>query len=313
MDFRNNLLGESTVKKSVNLLTFADEVKVSNESNWIYLGLVSLRKEHLQQAYAGLIADRRTAGYDNEIGWSDIRKSSKEKANLARLWIERLVSDHTIWNFSVIGIDGSKLALDAFGSGKGNQLSTSYRRFYRTNLYTHLLRAYGDADEINVEATFHDREGRLEADEWFSWHPQHIVSLDSRISFTQPGCYFVDSCHVKEPEVRFKPISHFIQLADIVAGVTRYAFEDVGSNPSRDTVAKPILPMFERLSNKNLVNNPTGRYQHHRRASVSFFPSTGVTFEDLDNPLERGQSLFFIERTPLLKQRLDGQASLNFG
>lgn len=310
---RRNLFGEDIAPKIASVVTFADEIKPSQQSAWAYIGIVSVPLSSLKDALARLQSDRDEVGHQFEIGWSDIAKPGKNalpgrREQLATKWLTRLVNEHDVWKFSVLGIDTSKLVMTRFGESKGDQIANSYRRFYRANLKLHVGHLHKHHEGVEIVKTYHDEEGRLENDDWFSWHPQAIVSAQETVVFKEPGVTFVNSCHEKEG--KHKNASHFIQLCDLLLGATRYAFEDVGTNTARDRAAKPIIPLLERLNCSKRFRNPNSSFRHVGRCSLGFFPSRELEEHELDNEFARGQSTFFRDREMLQQKRFAKQERL---
>lgn len=293
------------------VVTFADEIKPSGESPWAYLGVVSVPVGELGQALGRLLEDRDTAGYPSEIGWGDIRGSGKrigEKERLATSWLRRVAKEHELWRFSVMGIDTGKLRLSYFGEGKGEQLKNAYRRFYRSNLKLHVSAVHRGFDEVHVVKTYHDQEGRLERDEWFSWHPNAVVGTRKTVRFIEDEVCFVNSCHEKEE--KHPKASHFVQLCDLLIGATRYAFEGVGRNDARDRAAAPLVPLLERLNCSKRCANVNSSYRYVGRATLTFFPKIELKEEEMDDTFARGRSGFFRDRRMAHVEKVQGQSAL---
>lgn len=310
---RLNLLGEQVHPNIARVVTFADEIKPSQHSTWAYFGIISVPHPMLEEALSRLHADRDTVGYPFEIGWGDIEKPGKhalpgKKEQLATKWLARLVDEHDIWRFSVLGIDTNMMVMTHFGDRRGDQIANSYRRFYRANLKQHVGQLHRSHEGVEIVKTFHDEEGRLENDDWFSWHPQAVVGAKETVVFKEEAITFVNSCHNKE--AKFKPVSHFIQLCDLLLGATRFVFEDIGSHAARDRAVKPIVPLLERLNSSKRFRNVNSSYNHVGRCSLGFFPSKRLEEDQLDNEFARGQSTFFRDREMVQQRRIAGQQGL---
>jgi hypothetical protein len=270
-------------------------------------------KSELKKALLRLQADRDARGHQHEIGWADITKPGKNakpggKERLATLWLRRLVWEHDLWRFSVLGVDTSRLSMERFGERKGDQLANAYRRFYRSNLKLHVTTLHRGFDAVEIAKAYHDEEGRLEADDWFSWHPHAVIGSRDTVTFRDPSVCFVNSCHVKEQT--HPKASHFVQLCDLLVGSMRYIFEANNRNAARDRVAKELIPLAERLNCSRECRNPNSRYQHHGRATLSFFPSRQLEEGELDNEFLRSGSTFFRDRPLRLSEQISGQESL---
>jgi len=201
------------------------------------------------------------------------------------------------------------LVLEAFGQGIGNQRANLYRRFYRANLSHHIASLSRANDEVEVLKTYHDKEGRLECDEWFKFHPNHRIAQErANVKFVCQEVTFVDSDHSRE-QTHCKA-SHFIQLCDVLAGATRYAIEAHNPSEARDKAIKPFLPLLERINDPKKCSNINSRYKHVGRANVSYFPSRRLEPDELENPFLRASSTFFKGRPLILQSRQGGQAEL---
>ena len=313
---RTDLFGENDPEKVYRVLTFADEIKPNPpHSHWAYLGIVSVAHENCNAAFERLWTDRQFVGYEFELGWSDIKPTGKKakpspKEELAVRWLDRLVNEHDFWRFSILGIDTERLNMSMFGDKRGDQIANAYRRFYRANLKNHVGQLHHEHEGVEIVKTYHDKEGRLEIDDWFSWHPQQVVAERSTVMFREGAVTYVDSCHKKEPT--HKKASHFIQLCDVLIGATRYLFEDYAPNDARDRVVQHIHPLVTRLNSSNHFLNKNSRYKHVGRASMAFFPSRPLTESELTDPFARSRSTFFRDRQMLQQIRSSGQQGLSF-
>lgn len=286
-------------KRTTRVVTFADEIKPSDESPWAYITVLSVPWEEVNEALARLNLDRVEVNYDYELKWQGMRSrrlhakpGAKEK--LARAWLTRLVNEHDLWRFSITGIDTSRLVMSTFGEGKGEQITNSYRRFYRSTLKRHVSTLHHLSDEVIIERCFHDEEGRLEADAWFATHPIAVVGARDTVTFKEDQIRFVASCHKKEQ--KSPKASHFIQLVDVLGGASRYVLEAVGRNHARDYIVQPFTPLLERINDPKRVRNVKSSYRHVGRASISYFPSRELTEDDLEDEFLRAQSSFYIGR-----------------
>lgn len=294
---------------------FADEIKPSEESSWAYITVISIPWERVGDAITRLNCDRETAKYDHELKWRGIsdrkpnaRKSQKE--DLARAWLERLTHEHDLWRFSIVGFDTNRLVMSRFGEGKGEQLTNCYRRFYRSNLKRHISSLHRDQEEVVVERCYHDQEGRLEIDPWFSTHPIAVVGARESVTFKESQIRFVNSCHKKETSN--SKASHFIQMADILGGATRYILEAVGRNNARDYIVEPLLPLLERLNDPKRAYNVNSSFKYVGRANISFFPSKELNEAELDDEFSRANSTFYIGRPLMLNKQKFGQSEMDY-
>lgn len=301
-------------RKVVKIATFADEIKPSADSNWAYITVLSVPWDQVNVAYARIRDDRRTSNYDHELKWRGIserglKSKHSPKEELARAWLSRIVHEHDLWRFSIVGIDTAMLSMNAFGELKGKQLVNSYRRFYRSNLKRHVSLSHRGADLVRIERCFHDQEGRLEIDPWFSRHPIAVINRKETVEFAEHSIRFVNSCHNKEQAL--PKASHFIQMADILGAASRYVLEAVGRNHARDYIVEPLIPLLERINDPKQSGNINSRYKHVGRASISYFPSRALEDHELEDDILRAQSTFFNGRPLKLLQERAGQTGLD--
>lgn len=306
-----NLLGEAVQDKVAKVVLFGDEIKPCPDSHWAYLGIVSVPLGKLKEGLTGLQSDRDEVGYQHEIGWSDIKKPGKnskptEKERLIVKWLTRVVNEHDVWRFSVIGIDTSKMVMSRFGDKPGEQFTNAYRRFFRANLAHHVSTLHRGQDGVQVVKSYHDEEGNLEADPYFRWYPHKVVGAKATV-VVPDEIQFVNSCHNKEP--KHKQACHFVQLCDVILGATRYVFEDYFPNEARDRAVKPLVPLFDRLSSGK-SGNVQSSYKHVGRIHLSFFPSKALEEHQLDDDFARAQSSFFQRRPMMQVIRTSGQMAL---
>ncbi len=257
------------------------------------------------------MADREEFGLHTEIGWTDIKTAGSARAKLASAWLGRLVNEHDLWRFTVLGIDTEQLVKSAFGEGKGNQLTNIHKRFYRSCLAYHIASLSRQNDSVRVHRCYHDREGKLEMDEWFRWHAQHRISIEkANVSFGCSEVIFVDSDHKKEAAC--SQASHFIQLCDILLGATMYGLEAHNPRPGRDLAFESFRPLLERINCPKQSRNINSSYKHVGRASVSYFPERPLTEEELNDPFLRAQSTFYKGRRLKLLEERAGQEGMDF-
>ncbi|KXK20876.1 MAG: hypothetical protein UZ18_ATM001000313 [Armatimonadetes bacterium OLB18] len=307
--YATDLYGDPSLPRVAQIVTFADEIKPSDQSPWAYMGIVSVPKSQLTTALSKLMEAREAEQYHHELSWSDIDKRAKTKSNVAQRWLHTLTHDSDLWQFSILAVDSSKLCQDWFGTGKGEQAKNAYRRFYRANLAHHVGMAHRSHDEVHLSKCFHDCEGNLEADELFDTYPlERVKERLLTVKCIEKRVRFVNSDHAKEPV--HPKASHFIQLCDVLMGAVRFVHEEIGSNPCRREAVKPIVPLVERLNDPKRHRNVNSRFAHVGRASLGFFPSRALNAEELEDPLARANSTIFRDRPLKLLTRSAGQEVL---
>lgn len=292
-----DLFGNPIKDRTRRIVLFADEIKPGEHSPWVYGCILCVAEDKLRDALGRLMADRDSCGYHQEIGWKDVRGDNLRpgaKEALATRWLTRVVTEPDVWRFAVFGVDTSKIRTEMFGTTPGEQIKNSYRRFFRATLKYMVRLSNADVQKVHIVKAYHDQEGNLESDGWFSWHALHSVGQQTDVVVECREVCFVNSCHAKE--LRHSKASHFIQLSDIIVGATRYIFEDVGSGRNRDRAAAPLIPLIERLTCPKRSHNRNSRYQHVGRVNVSFFPRTSVSARDWEDPIARAKSCFYSNR-----------------
>jgi hypothetical protein len=296
-----------------HVTVFVDEVKPTPDVPWAYLVAVSLPTAKLERELGALGHARTRIGYERELKFSAITTKG-EKSRLGEAWIERVVDAADAWHFGVVGMDMSALAKGAFGSCRGDQIANVHRRFLRSVLSYHLQYAHLCHTTVVVDSVYHDNEGRLEADPWFSWHAiDKISSTVEGIAFAQQELQFVDSDHNKEK--RYPAASHFIQVADLIVGATRYAFDIARPHrrPGASDVVRKLLPVLERINDNARRQNINSSYRHVHRCHLGFFPSKALSLDELEDPCERALSRFYVGRQLKFAQSISGQLALPFG
>lgn len=293
------------------IITFADEIKPEPNKPWAYVAIISVPADRCKEALERLLADRQA--HDNpmnpcgEIGWSDL-KNMGARARIVHSWLDRVTNEHDLWRFSILGIDTSKLVMTAFGEGLGYQRLNIYKRFYRSCLAYHVATLSRRNDSVEVVRCYHDKEGRLEQDDWFRWHAQERISKAGNVTFGCREVTFVDSDHRREQ--KNSSASHFIQLCDVLAGASRYLLENHSPSEARDFASRPFLPLLERINCPKQSLNVNSRYRHVGRASISYFPSRPLEEHELEDPFVRGLSTFYKGRT--LRHQKRDQAGFEF-
>jgi hypothetical protein len=269
---------------------YVDEIKkIKNVEGqfWMYIGVLAIPSDQYQYALECLENDREKVSYFGELKSTNLTQSTK--IQLAKLWIKRMKHDKCkCFHFHILGLNMGNLQTRAFGDKHGEQQKRIYNRFFRSSVLYLLKYFFGDSPSIEVEAIFHDRT-EMEYDDLFDWHTiWRIEREEDNITFASNIIEFVDSDHRKE----------------------RHCLDCTSNKPGIIEAAKEISPLIERLANKRSCKNPNSRYCYYRRCSISFFPSRKLALEDLNDPLERLRSSFFVQRRLLLNEKLSGQQSL---
>jgi hypothetical protein len=279
---------------------------------WSYVGLVAIPEKHCAHALDRLEQGRAAGGYWGEIHFVELKSSCEAlhgaKTAVARQWVDTVLGDEEkVFHFHLLGLNLSNLQPSAFGRGARRRRNI-YNRFFRSAVAYTLKAFFGSGRPIRVSQIFHDKD-EMEADDLFDWHTiWKISSAEDGIAFDTERIYFVDSDHEKEPELPQE--SHFIQLADVLTGGISQCLDATSTRAGSCEVARCLLPLIERLTDRKRVSNRNSRFRHVGRLSLAFFPSKKLSASELEDPIQRARSGFYIERPLLLQQRTSGQLPL---
>lgn len=235
-----------------------------------------------------LNSKRSLHNHRHELKFSEIG-NKYARFDLCAAWLNSAMWD-VRWTFNLCVLLVERLHWPSFGGPGGGAWARVHRRFLRSTIEYHLLRAFGNAP-VHVTNIFHDREGLLETDSDFAKYalPQ-LNRNEPRITYASPDVIFINSDHAKEPV--YKAQSHFIQFIDCIIGATRQAVHSPNDNEARRKLAEKWFPIVARLNDSRKCRNPNSRYQHYPRANLSFFPSRTLTEEEMEDPIIRAQSCF---------------------
>ena len=313
-----DIFGTDIHSKEISLSIYCDERKINgcqhpNNENWLYIALLIVPDSKKSEVLATLNKHRGDTNYYYELKFRKLNKPSciSTIARLAELWLKEVIWDtNKRFYFKILGIKEDNLLFELFGgdaSSKGKH-ENIYNRFFRAN-FLGALNSYFPQEEyakITISGLFHDRQGRLEAHEFFPWHLCYKVS-DERVNFLSDQLCFIDSDHRAEP--KHKDCSQFIQLADLLVGSISHCLDlPAQSSEGKDEVAKVILPLLKEILGG--VYSKRSRFDYFRKYDVSFYPSKKLTLEEFYNDADRAQSQFFKERRILLEEKLSDQLPL---
>jgi hypothetical protein len=124
-----------------------------------------------------------------------------------------------------------------------------------------------------------------------------------------PEVVFVASDPNKEAD--YPKASHYIQVCDALVGAVRRCHEAVSECPGRLAVAETLLPLVERINCSRRCRNKKSRYGHVGRCSLSFFPSHGMSMEELLDPDHLRVSRFYRDRPLVMAAKQSRQGAFN--
>ena len=318
-----DLFGAEIPAKEISLSIYCDERRIDsirhpNRENWTYITLLMIPDSKKSDVLSVLNGYRGNKGieYYSELKFHKLIKGSRisKIARLAKLWLHEITNDtNKCFYFKVFGIKMDNLLFELFGAGTASRgkYASIYNRFFRTAFLSALNSYWPQAEyeKIVISGLFHDKQGLLEAHEFFPWHLCYKVS-DERISFKSSRVSFIESDHSDEPI--FTGDSHFIQLTDLLVGSISHCLDlPTRFNEGKNEVAKVILPLLADILGN--VYSKRSRFDYFRKYDVSFYPSKKLTLEEFSSDVDRAQSHFFKNRRILLEERKFGkQSSLPF-
>ena len=122
--------GQRHLQPFVPVRLYADEIKpykTPTGERWMYIGLLAIPEKRYQDATEWLAQDRRAAGYEGEVHFTDLHNYSyahgfNEKCLLARRWVERILWDsQKVFHFHLLGLNLYNLQHATFGVGKDQE------------------------------------------------------------------------------------------------------------------------------------------------------------------------------------------------
>jgi hypothetical protein len=291
-------------RRTTEIEIFADEIKPFKNrigETWLYLAILIIPIRKKERLLERLLAPRKRIPCDSEIKCHDLDKSTKRI--LAEKWIDVVLrdKDEKSLYFDVLGLNLSKLHLPTFGD---EQFGNIYNRFFRSCVLHGINTCFSNRN-VTVLNIFHDN-GDQSNHEFFPWHCIYCIEGQSkRIEFSNKQIVFINSDH-REPDGGIE--SHFIQLIDLLVGLSSHCLDFVSKNQARTKIAQKYLPLLERMM-KNPMN-VNSSYGHTKKYLISFFPKKQLSAKQLLNPLERQLSGFYQTRPLLLKDHLSNQQTL---
>lgn len=211
---------------------------------------------------------------NGEIHYGKIDKENI-KYKIADRWID-IVLKNNIYKkdsiyFNILGIIESNLDMTVFGNEK--QFGNIYTRFFRTALLR-LLRSFNNYDRIIVDHIYHDSTTEMEQHKYFRTSAINKINLqeffkkERKIVFNTKEVEFIDSDHRKSKNVE----SQFIQLADLILGLTCNVIHNDASNSAKIKLTEKIYPLISRIVDKKTNANKNSSYNYFNKQIVGFFP-----------------------------------------
>lgn len=219
-------------------------------------------------------------------------------------WVDVVLKDKDDRSlfFDILGLNLSKLHLPSFGS---EQFGNIYNRFSRSCVL-HGVNSCFRKRSVVVTNIFHDN-GEQSHHPFFPWHCIYAIENQSKhITFQTSTIRFINSDHRKNDGCTE---SHFVQLIDLLVGLSSHCIDFVSRKEARTAVAQRFLPLLERMMTEPL--NWKSSYGHAHKYLISFFPKKELSEVDLQDRSKRELSGFYQTRPLLLRDHLSNQMSFN--
>lgn len=316
-------------KVKVNL--FCDEIKevklktfTKENQKWYYLGLLIIPQEYEENILNSLFNLRCLHEEKNQLNWpgsepcemscgyhktnnTEIHyKDATDYASseIAKKWIDYIVNQNreNIY-FYILGLNLTRLDYSYFGQENvHDRVFRIYNRFFRTALQKSVKSYFSEADKIIISNVFHDRSDALETHDYFPRHPiSKLNREDEKLDFECDRITFLDSDHRKSNDSH----SHFLQLIDLILGVTFNSLHYSSENEKKVKIADKFEPLLSRLIDK--PDNFESDYNYVGRLAIEFFPKYDISDIDPESQnfeynLKRKDS-FYKNRELKLKNR----------
>lgn len=211
---------------------------------------------------------------NGEIHYGKIERENI-KYKIADKWVEILLNNNigkkeSIY-FNILGIVESNLDMTVFGNEK--QFGNIYTRFFRTALLR-LLKMFNNYDKIIVDNIYHDSTTEMEEHKYFKTSAinkinlQEFVKGERKIIFNTKEIEFIDSDHRKSKNME----SQFIQLTDLILGLTCNVIHNDASNPVKIKLTEKIYPLISRILDSKTNSNKNSSYNYFNKQTIGFFP-----------------------------------------
>lgn len=257
-----------------------------------------------------------------EIHYGEIEKENI-KYRIADKWLDILFENNLCKKdniyFNILGIIESNLDMTIFGDEK--QFGNIYTRFFRTALLR-VLSMFNDYDKIFIDHIYHDSTTEMENHKYFKTSAINKINFQEcfkkirKITFNTTEIEFIDSDHRKSGNSE----SQFIQLADLILGLTCNVIHNEASNSAKVKLTEKIYPLISRMLDKKTCANKNSKFNYFNKQTIAFFPiiSKGEMIKkcteiygkemDFDRILMNGD--FFCNHKNILFKVNNGQISL---
>lgn len=173
--------------------------------------------------------------------------------------------------FNILYVDLDKLDFDRFGADRDT--TNIYNRFYRTVLLSAKSFYFKDQNII-IKNIYHDNADAKQQHEYFKWHVIDYLNSKKRVDIKMDEITFISSNHRDYEDVNFKENAQFIQLIDLILGLSNQILFGLSRSKNKVKVANDFYPLFKRLWNNPYNFNSS--YNYVRSQQVSIFPKTTI-------------------------------------
>lgn len=275
-------------EKSVNL--YIDEIKQAPDAKgiiWTYIGVLAVPYYAYKDILAQLL-DMRD-GYNGALHFIDLKNKqlSSPKIKTADRWLACAQNENSDIYFRILGIKMSNLCKEAFDEDKFG--SSVYHRFLRSAILALLNGVFHNSDYhcVNIHEIYHDRTNR--PPHWNSKSIDKIVNSDQhkRLKFHCSEIVFINSDHTaKDGHAEH---SHFIQLIDLILGISRYILDSPAKANGAEFLTKGYFKFISELNDKNKS------FKYRKKCGISYFPKDSLSYSELidENNYERYKNNFF--------------------
>lgn len=209
-----------------------------------------------------------------EIHYGEIEKENI-KYKIADKWIDILFENNLCKKesiyFNILGIVESNLDMTVFGNEK--QFGNIYTRFFRTALLR-VLSMFNNYDRIIVDHIYHDSTTEMESHKYFKTSAINKINFkeffnkERKIIFNTAEIEFIDSDHRKSNNSE----SQFIQLADLILGLTCNIIHNEAKNSAKIKLTEKIYPLISRILDRKKCANKNSKYNYFNKQTIAFFP-----------------------------------------
>ena len=176
-----DMFGADMQEEGISLSIYCDDRKIDgqqhpNNESWLYIALLIIPDSKKAEILDVLnkYRNNKDIKYYGELKFHKLNKTSRIStiARLAKLWLQEVIDDSNKRLYlKILGIRRDNLLFELFGSDDSSRgkYANIYNRFFRA-AFLGALNSYFPREKyenITISGLFHDRQGRLEAHEFF--------------------------------------------------------------------------------------------------------------------------------------------------